>query len=68
MTLGMVTVSAHNTSFLDSYIALIHLTDGEVVWSNSLRLSNNPADRGIYAGGWSRMVLYHFPDRNTPRK
>ena len=63
MTLGMVTVTAHNISFLDSYIGLLDLQTGEMLWTNSLRLGQNPADDGLYKGVWPRMLLYHLPDR-----
>lgn len=65
MTAGLVTISEHNISFLDSYVALIHLTNGEVVWSNSLRIPDNPAASSLYHGEWSRMLLYYLPNRNV---
>ena len=68
ITLGNVVVSAHNVSFLDSYVALVNLKDGEVVWSNSLRLIGNPAASGLYRGNWGKFLLYYVPDRNPPKK
>jgi len=58
-TLGLVT--ARNTSYLDSYAALIDLKKGEMLWSNSLRIKDDPTDEDFYLKEWPHQVLYHFP-------
>jgi hypothetical protein len=59
LTLGFVT--AHNTSYLDSYAALIDLKKGEMLWSNSLRIKDDPTDEDFYLEEWPHQILYHFP-------
>lgn len=66
-TAGYVTVTEHNISFLDSYVALIDLKNGEVIWSNSLRLPENPASHSLYRHEWPRALLYYLPNQNTTR-
>jgi hypothetical protein len=65
LTLGMVTITSHNISLLDSYIALVDLQTAEVIWSNSLRLGNlNPAEANDYkSSDWAHKVLYWLPPR-----
>jgi hypothetical protein len=64
ITFGAVTVSAHNISFLDSYVSLIDLQNAEVVWSNSLRLREfNAANANHYKARWAHNVLYWLPPR-----
>ncbi|MEK8018356.1 MAG: hypothetical protein VSS75_015920 [Candidatus Parabeggiatoa sp.] len=58
-TLGLVT--ARNTSYLDSYAALIDLKKGEMLWSNSLRIKDDPTDEDFYLQEWPQQILYHFP-------
>src|SRR6266446_7164142 len=63
MTGGLITASAHNISLLDCFIGLVDLETGEMLWTNSLRLGQNPANEGLYKGAWSRALLFHLPDR-----
>lgn len=68
MTAGLVTVTAHNISFLDSFVGLIDLETAEMLWTNSLRLTGNPGNEGLYKGTWSNVMLYHLPDRTKATK
>jgi hypothetical protein len=65
LTAGFVTAMRYNVSCLDSYVALIDLKTGEILWSNSSGLSDvEPSEFGIYRNGeWATQLLYHFPDR-----
>lgn len=65
LSLGMLSGSSHNVSFLDSYVSLIDLPTAEVVWSNALRLANfNPAEANDYTNvGWAHKLLYWLPPR-----
>ena len=59
VTLGLVT--ARNVSYLDSYAALIDLKKGEMLWSNTVRLKEDPTDDDFYLQEWPHQMLYHFP-------
>ncbi|HEY3776562.1 MAG TPA: hypothetical protein VGL35_00745 [Rhizomicrobium sp.] len=69
-TLGTVAVSVHNVSWLDSYVMLIDLESSDILWSNSVRLTNfNPGNREEYdKNDWSRQLLYYLPSRANPEK
>ena len=65
LTMGMVTVTKHNVSFLDSYAALVDLQTVEVLWSNSLRMEGwNPANPSAFKKfQWAHHVLYWLPPK-----
>lgn len=64
LTMGMVSVSHYNVSYLDTYVGLVDLRNGEIIWSNSLRLKGiNPTKEGIYQKQWPKSILYHIPAR-----
>lgn len=64
ISLGTVSASVHNVSFLDSYVSLIDLQNAEIVWCNSLRLPQfNPANPIHYQRLWAHNLLYWFPPR-----
>jgi hypothetical protein len=67
LTMGMVTVSARNISWLDTYASLLDLQNSEVLWSNSLRLAPfNPANPDHYKSRqWAHNVLYWLPPRGA---
>jgi hypothetical protein len=65
MTGGLVTVTAHNSSFLNSRAGLIDLETGEMLWTNSGALRVNPASDGLYRGSWSNALLSDLPSRNA---
>jgi hypothetical protein len=61
---GMFAITAHEVSAFDTYMALINLDSGRIVWANDLRLKEgDPTERGYYAGRWAKQLLYHFPAR-----
>jgi hypothetical protein len=62
MTLGMFTYMQSERTFLDSYVALVDLSTGSLVWSNSGRLVNgNPTEPDYYTKRWAQFLLYHLP-------
>lgn len=64
VTLGTVTVVAHNASFLKSFVALVDLRNAEVVWCNWMPVSPlNPANADSYRFRWPRSVLHWLPAR-----
>jgi hypothetical protein len=65
LSLGKVAVSVRNVSWLNSYVMLIDLETGNVVWSNSVLLKNfNPGEPDDYVRKfWSGRVLYRLPGR-----
>lgn len=65
LSLGTLTGSSHNVSYLDTYVSLLDLSTAEVVWSNALRLADfNPAEARDYASvSWARKLLYWLPPR-----
>jgi hypothetical protein len=63
LSAGLVTVTRHNISFLNSYVGLINLTNAELAWCNSLCLLENPDAPDLYKGYWSRSLLYYLPVR-----
>ena len=64
ITLGMVTYFVYNVSYLDSYIALLDLKTGELIWTNEIRLSSNPTKLKFYEKYWGERLFYHFPLKN----
>jgi hypothetical protein len=68
MTGGLTTVTAHNTSFLNSRTGLIDLETGEMLWTNALALKTNPASDGLYRGAWSNALLSDLPSRNAAQR
>jgi hypothetical protein len=64
LTLGTVVVVAYDISHVDSYVALIDVKDGRMLWSNSLRLTHkHPQDENCYKDRWGHQLLYHLPAR-----
>jgi hypothetical protein len=62
VSLGNVTVIAHNTSMLNSYASLIDLDSAEVLWCNTLTFGNmNPAEPDHYRNRWPFHMLYWLP-------
>jgi hypothetical protein len=67
LSLGTMSGSSHNVSFLDSYVSLIDLKTAEVIWSNTFRIPNfNPADADDYQHlQWAHQVLHWLPPRGS---
>jgi len=64
LSFGMFVVYAIDVSYLDSYIMLLDLNTGEMLWSNSMRLSDSdPSKEVFYQQYWSKNMLYHYPLR-----
>jgi len=62
ITFGMFTYYFYDVSSLNSYIALLDLHTGDLLWSNSMVLTgNNPARESFYSGYWSKNLLYYYP-------
>ena len=67
LSLGMISYSQHDLSFLDTYAALVDAETGEILWSNSLRLLGGGfTDRYYYSEQWPDTILYHVPFRKEP--
>ena len=61
---GLFMFSTHEVSSLDTFMALINLDSGRIVWANDLRMTKgDPTKRGYYIKGWSQNLLYHFPSK-----
>jgi len=66
LTMGMFTYSQWNVSYLDTFVGLVNLKTGEVLWSNSLRLEGGDlTDRKYYLKRWAQNLLYHIPSRGN---
>jgi hypothetical protein len=64
LTFGMFTYYVYDVSYLDSYIALLDLKNGDLLWSNYIRLTDNdPSTESFYSQTWSKNLLYYFPVR-----
>jgi hypothetical protein len=60
---GVAIYTQMNVSTLDSYVGLIDLASGELIWANSLRhTSLDPTEQDTYAVRWSHDLLYFIPD------
>lgn len=65
-TMGMVTYSHWETSYLDTYVGFVDLKNGKLLWSNSTRhKSIDPTDQDYYEkeNGWARINLYFVPEK-----
>lgn len=65
MTAGFITATRYDISYLDSYLGVVDLKKGELVWCNSLRQAGNPDSTDFYKGNWSRSMFYYLPDRTV---
>jgi hypothetical protein len=69
LTLGMVSVSRYDVSFMDSYAVLVDNTTGQVLWSNSMRLKGDGFDQAYYdAEKWPKSILYHMPSKTEGKE
>ncbi|MFQ5965798.1 MAG: hypothetical protein ACE5KZ_16115 [Candidatus Scalinduaceae bacterium] len=59
-----VSVQSWHVSFLDTYVGVLDLSRGEVVWSNSLRHKINPTNEKFYTKNWALDLLFHLPGTN----
>ncbi|MBA3028731.1 MAG: hypothetical protein FP816_07970 [Desulfobacteraceae bacterium] len=64
LTMGMVTYSKYDVSYLDSYIVLVDLKSGKMLWSNSFRKKQiDPTEEEFYTKNWAATALYHLPNK-----
>jgi len=65
LTLGMVSVSNHEVSFMDNYAVLIDNNTGDILWSNAMRLKGDGFTEEAYydAEKWPKKILYHIPSK-----
>jgi hypothetical protein len=64
LTFGSFTYYFYNVSYMDSYLALLDLNTGELLWSNSMRLTDSdPSREQFYSQIWSKNLLYYYPVR-----
>jgi hypothetical protein len=62
--MGVATIG--NVSYIDSFVGLIDLETGKILWSNSLRLTKGKlAKRDYYLKKWAPGLLYHFPKKSS---
>lgn len=66
MTLGMVTVTSHHVTWLDTYVALVDLRNGGMLWSNSLRLTQGDPRNEEYYKNWAWNLLSELPSATPP--
>lgn len=63
-TMGMVTYTHYNVSYLDTYAGLVDLKHGEMLWSNSFRDKKiDPTGNEYYSSRWANTALYYIPTR-----
>ncbi len=64
LTGGLVSVSVEQCSNTTSYVALIDLASGELLWSNTVEMSEgDPTSVHYYGGIWAAQLLHHLPSR-----
>jgi hypothetical protein len=64
LTFGTFTYYFYDVSYMDSYLALLDLNTGDLLWSNSMRLTDSdPSREQFYSQLWSRNLLYYYPVR-----
>jgi hypothetical protein len=62
LTFGSFTYYFYDVSYIDSYLALLDLNTGELLWTNSMRLTDSdPSRESFYSGTWSKNLLYYYP-------
>lgn len=65
MTLGMVTVTSHHVTWLDTYVAFVDLRNGDMLWSNSLRLTQGDPRTEEYYKNWAWNLLSELPSATS---
>lgn len=64
LTFGMYTYYIYDVSNFNSYIMLLDLHTGEVLWSNSMNLTeSDPRREAFYKQSWAENLLYYYPVR-----
>jgi hypothetical protein len=64
LTLGMFVYARWDISSMDTWAALLDAKTGELLWSNSLRLTNVDLNQqDFYSRQWTNSVLHHVPAR-----
>jgi hypothetical protein len=64
VTFGMFTYYFYDVSYMDSYLALLDLNTGDLLWSNFMRLTDSDPSRSqFYSQIWSKNLLYYYPLR-----
>lgn len=75
LTGGALMVSVGNISYIDTYAAIIDLAEGELLWSNSLRLTGGKVCKEAFYSawneklhtysGWVQNVFFHIPVKSS---
>ena len=64
LTAGYVTVAKWDVSFIDSYVGVLDLEKGEIIWTNSGKMQDvNLTKQDFYQSKWPESFLYHFPEK-----
>jgi len=64
LTFGSFTYYFYDVSYIDSYLALLDLNTGDLLWTNSMRLTDSdPSREQFYSQIWSKNLLYYYPVR-----
>ncbi|MBP7509686.1 MAG: hypothetical protein KA807_17870 [Prolixibacteraceae bacterium] len=65
ITFGYFYYYIYETSVFDSYIGLLDLNTGELLWTNYMNLSGSqPDSESFYSDIWAKNMLYYFPAVN----
>jgi hypothetical protein len=54
---------AIDSPYLNTWIGLIDLRNGEMLWTNRGFIKGDPLDRDFYHEKWAKEIFYHFPER-----
>ena len=66
LAFGMFTYFVYNISSLDSYITILDLNTSDLIWTNSMQLTeSDPLKESLYSETWSRNMLYYFLKKKT---
>ncbi len=69
LSLGMVSSSDYRVSVLDSYIALVDSSTGEILWSNYSQRQNDVfTEKEFYDRIWLFKNLYLLPPKNVSKE
>jgi hypothetical protein len=65
VTFGYFYYYIYETSVFDSYIGLLDLNSGELLWTNYMNFSGSQPDaQDFYSDLWAENMLYYFPAVN----
>lgn len=64
VTFGTITYYFYDVSNFNTYVMLLDLHTGEMLWSNSMNImDNDPRTAAYYEKCWSKNLLYYYPVR-----